>query len=129
MPCDLRFSVCMHATIDVIWPVVNPRGVSNVALAPHTGLALMSGGVNATSPVRTGGGYATSRYAFDHDRLDALMTAHAVNDAQLAARTGLHRSNVKRIRTGSQTPSLIAAAAIADALGVTVDLLVKRADS
>lgn len=82
--------------------------------------------MSATSAPVTSGVPATERFRFHRRRLAELMFERDLVDSALATRAGVSRFTVHRARTGRQAPSFVAAAAIADALGISVDLLVER---
>lgn len=59
-------------------------------------------------------------------RIAALRTLAGMTQAQLADKAGMHRSHINRIENGKYAVMLESIEAIAQALGMTVDLIDPR---
>lgn len=62
------------------------------------------------------------------ERLRSLRTAHGVSQYVLSSLCGLSEHAVRRYERGESVPTLPAAVAIADYLGVSLDYLVGRSE-
>lgn len=58
-------------------------------------------------------------------RLAEVRRAHGLTQAQLAAASGVHRVTIARLELGEVSPKLETLERIADALGVTIDEVVR----
>lgn len=61
------------------------------------------------------------------NNLREIRKAHGMTQEELSAFSGVNRVSIAKYETGKSDPSLETAKRLADALGVTVDDLIRRA--